>query len=273
VTISDESLTRCISEVRRAIGDESHRIIKTVPRRGYMMDIVICTDDIAMVGPHQTTKASVGTDLAPPLSLPGRPSIAVLPFSNLSGDLDQEYFADGIVDDIITELSRFRGLFVIARNSSFQYKGKATDIRQVGSDLGVRYVLEGSVRRARDRVRVAAQLIDAESGAHLWAEKYDRDNTDIFALQDGITGSVVAAIEREILASEGRRAVRKNPANLDAFDCCMRGIWHTAQGTLDDNLNAETWLHRRSPILSAVPQITVMPRIDSHNGASCQQRL
>ena len=141
-------------------------------------------------------------------------------------------------------MSRFQGLFVIARNSSFQYKGKAADVRQVGRDLGVRYVLEGSVRRAGGRVRVAAQLIDAESGGHLWAEKYDHDQANIFALQDEITESVVAAIEPEILTSEGRRAARKSPVNLGAFDCCMRGMWHANQLGPQDSRYAERWLRR-----------------------------
>jgi TolB-like protein len=243
VTVGDQSLTQCISEVRHAIGDESQRIIKTVARRGYLMDVVISTDEMpAVEPPHATAIAEL--DSASPLPLPDRPSIAVLPFSNLGGDPDQEYFADGVVDDIITELSRFQGLFVIARNSSFQYKGNAADVRQVGGDLGVRYVLEGSVRRAGDRVRIAAQLIDAESGGHLWAEKYDHDCADIFALQDGITESVVAAIEPEILASEGRRAARKSPANLGALDCCMRGMWHANQLGPQDNRQAESWLRR-----------------------------
>src|SRR5262245_33754214 len=244
VTVSDESLTQCISEVRHALSDESQRIIKTVPRRGYIMDVAVSADLISVGTPPPVTSASTAVNSASPLPLPDRPSIAVLPFSNLSGDPDQEYFADGVVDDIITELSRFQGLFVIARNSSFQYKGKAADVRQVGGDLGVRYVLEGSVRRAGDRVRVAAQLIDAESGGHVWAEKYDHHNADIFALQDGITESVVAAIEPEILVSEGRRAARKRPANLGAFDCCMRGMWYANQLGLQDNRLAESWLRR-----------------------------
>jgi adenylate cyclase len=180
----------------------------------------------------------------PALKLPDKPSIAVLPFTNLSGDKEQEYFSDGITEDIITELSRFSELFVIARNSSFQYKGQATDVRQVGRELGVRYVLEGSVRWFGDRIRVAAQLIDAESGGHLWAEKYDHDYADIFALQDRITESVVAAIEPEILVGESRRAARKSPVNLGAFDCCMRGVWHSNQLGPQDNKQAEIWLRR-----------------------------
>src|SRR6202042_3986057 len=136
------------------------------------------------------------------LALPDKPSIAVLPFQNMSGDPDQEYFADGMVEDIITALSRFKSLFVIARNSSFTYKGKTIDIKQVGRELGVRYVLEGSVRKAGGRVRITGQLIDSISGAHVWAERFDREITDIFALQDEVTQSVVSAVEPSLRSAE-----------------------------------------------------------------------
>jgi adenylate cyclase len=157
-----------------------------------------------------------------PLPLPDKPSIAVLPFQNMSGDPEQEYFADGMVEDIITALSRFKWLFVIARNSTFTYKGRSVDIRQVGRELGVRYVLEGSVRRASDRVRITAQLIDAETRAHIWADRYDRAVDDIFALQDEITLSTVAAIEPSLRQAEIERAKRKRPENLDAYDLLLR---------------------------------------------------
>src|SRR5450755_3198170 len=143
------------------------------------------------------------------LSLPDKPSIAVLPFQNMSGDPEQEYFADGIVEEITTALSRFKSLFVIARNSSFTYKGKAVDIKQVGRELGVRYVLEGSVRKATNRVRITAQLIDATSGAHVWADRYDRDPSDIFAVQDEITASVAGIIEPALADAEQQRVLRK----------------------------------------------------------------
>ena len=243
VTVSDESLTQCISEVRHALGEESHRFIKTVPRRGYLFDDPISVGAVTAVG-SPLAIAATAEALSPVLPHPDRPSIAVLPFSNMSGDPAQEYFADGIVEDIITELSRFSGLFVIARHSSFQWKGKPVDVRQVGRDLGVRYVLEGSVRRAGDRIRISAQLVDAESGGHFWAEKYDHDYADIFALQDQITESVVAAIEPEILVGEGKRAMRKSPTNLDAFDCCMRGLWHFYQLGPDESQQAESLLRR-----------------------------
>ncbi|UWU81458.1 transcriptional regulator [Bradyrhizobium huanghuaihaiense] len=157
-----------------------------------------------------------------PLPLPEKASIAVLPFQNMSGDPEQEYFADGMVEDIITALSRFKWLFVIARNSTFTYKGRSVDIRQVGRELGVRYVLEGSVRRANDRVRITAQLIDAETRAHIWADRYDRAVDDIFALQDEITVSTVAAIEPSLRQAEIERAKRKRPDSLDAYDLVLR---------------------------------------------------
>jgi adenylate cyclase len=170
------------------------------------------------------------------LTLPDKPSIAVLPFVNMSGDPEQEYFADGITEDIITALSRHRWFFVIARNSTFAYKGRPADVRQVARDLGVRYVLEGSVRRAGDRVRVTGQLIEAKTGSHLWAEHYDRRYEDIFAIQDEITESVVGAIEPEMLMGEGLRAIQQTKANPDAFDCCIRGIWYHYQLTREDLL-------------------------------------
>lgn len=163
------------------------------------------------------------------LPLPSKPSIAVLPFDNMSGDPEQEYFSDGIAEDIITGLASFRDLFVIARNSSFTYKGSAVDIKQVGRELGVRYVLEGGVRKAGERVRITAQLIEAASGNHLWAEKFDGDLGDIFDLQDQITASVVGAIRSSVTTAEMERAGRKRPENLDAYEWCMRGWSHEAQ--------------------------------------------
>jgi adenylate cyclase len=158
----------------------------------------------------------------PDLTLPNKPSIAVLPFQNLSGDPEQDYFADGMVDDIITGLSRIKWLFVIARNTTFTYKGRAVDVKQVGCELGVRYVLEGSVRKAADRVRVTGQLIDAETGAHVWAERYDRKADDIFALQDDITLSVVGTIEPSLRLAEIERVKRKRSDSLDAYDLVLQ---------------------------------------------------
>ena len=171
-------------------------------------------------------------------------SIAVLPFDNMSRDQEQEYFSDGITEDIITALSRIRWLTVIARNSSFTYKGKAVDVKQVGREMGVRYVLEGSVRRTGNRVRITAQLIEAETGTHIWAERYDRDLGDIFAVQDEITETIATAIEPEIGAAEMERARRKPPGDLSAWDAYQRGLWHSYRYTAADNATAKDFLER-----------------------------
>ena len=159
-----------------------------------------------------------------PLPLPDKPSIAVLPFQNMCGDPEQEYFADGMVEEIITALSRFKWLFVIARNSSFTFKGKAVDIKEVGRRLGVRYVLEGSVRKASGKVRITGQLIDAVTGAHIWADRFERDLTDIFALQDEVTVAVVSAIQPKLLQTEIAMATRRRPENLTAYDFYLRAM-------------------------------------------------
>jgi adenylate cyclase len=172
---------------------------------------------------------------APSLPLPDKPSIAVLPFQNMSGDPEQEYFADGMVEEIITALSRIRWLFVIARNSSFTYKGQAVDVKQVGRELGVRYVLEGSVRKGGNRVRLTAQLIDAISGTHVWADRYDRDLGDIFAVQDEITASVAGVIEPALAEAEQQRVLRKPPESLDAWEAYQRGLWHFNKYAPEDN--------------------------------------
>lgn len=181
-----------------------------------------------------------------PPTLPDKPSIAVLPFNNMSGDSEQEYFADGISEDIITALAKWRWLFVIARNTSFTYKGRAFDIKQIGRDLGVRYVLEGSVRKTGGRVRINAQLIEASTGAHIWSERYDRDLADAFGVQDEITENVVGAIEPQLLQVERQRAVRQSRENLDAWDHYARGLWRFYQFNADDLTFAER--HMRSAI-------------------------
>jgi adenylate cyclase len=185
-----------------------------------------------------------GKASASELARPDRPSIAVLPFQNMSGDAEQEYFADGMVEDIITGLSRFKWLFVIARNSTFAYKGRSVDIKQIGRELGVRYVLEGSVRKAAGRVRITTQLIDAETGAHVWAERYDRPMDDIFALQDEITLSTVAAIEPSVRRAEIERAKRKRPENLDAYDLVLRATPFADTGMPDGASAALPFLER-----------------------------
>jgi adenylate cyclase len=178
------------------------------------------------------------------LKLPDKPSIAVLPFQNMSGDPEQEYFADGLVEDITTGLSRFKWLFVIARNSTFAYKGRPIDIKQVGRELGVRYVLEGSVRKAAGQVRITAQLIETEERTHIWVERYDRAISDIFALQDEITTSTVAAIEPSLRQAEIERAKRKRPENLDAYDLVLRAMSFSNSGMPDGASQAMPLLER-----------------------------
>ncbi len=214
-------MTTRINAARYAIGDtgKAQRLIKTVPRKG-----------IRFVGTVREEEATgslgcgrqLATADAPPSRLPDKPSIAVLAFTNMSGDPGQEYFSDGITEDIITELSRFSELFVIARNSSFQYKGRSPDIRQVGRELGVRYVLEGSIRRAGDRVRISAQLIDAVTGAHRWAERYDRELKDVFAVQDEVSRTIVAILVAHVNKAEAERTLLKPPATWQAYDFFMR---------------------------------------------------
>jgi TolB-like protein/tetratricopeptide (TPR) repeat protein len=217
--VSDATLSSRINAVRSALNDsgEQQRLIRTIMRKGIRF-VGAVREECGTEVPVTAEKPSHG------LRLPDRPSIAVLPFDNMSGDPEQDYFADGMVEDIITGLSRIKWLFVIARNSSFTYKGRAVDVTQVGRDLGVRYVLEGSVRKAANRVRITGQLIDAEDGSHLWAERYDRDLTDVFSLQDEITVSVVAAIEPSVRRAEIERVKRKRPDNVDAYDLLLRAM-------------------------------------------------
>ena len=216
LAVADNNLTVQIAALRRVLAEaaDAESWIETLPRRGYRY-----------VGPAVATNvpmqpATVRAASAP--TLPDKPSVAVLPFSNLSGDPEQEYFADGMVDDIITGLARIKWLFVIARNSTFTYKGRAVDVKQVGRELGVRYVLEGSVRKAGGSVRVTGQMIDASTGAHVWAERYDRSSEDIFALQDEIALSAVGAIAPSVRRAEIDRVKRKRPDSLDAYDLVLR---------------------------------------------------
>jgi len=206
------------------IGEQNLKNI-TRPVRVYRVRIATAED----------TSKVTPTESGPVLSLPDKPSIAVLPFENMSGEPEQEYFADGIAEDVITALSRYPSLFVIARNSSFTYKGRAINVTQVGRDLGVRYVLEGSLRKSNDRIRVTAQLVEAETGKHIWAERYDRELADIFVVQDEITDAVTIAIAPAIAGAEQRRAVRKPPRNLDAWGAYQRGLWHLCKFGAEDN--------------------------------------
>ena len=214
--VSDAAITTRLNATRGVIGDsgEEQRLIKTLPRKGFRF--------IGVVQELDGLEAAAESP-QPALPLPDRPSIAVLPFQNMSGDFNQDYFADGVVDDIITALSRFKFLFVIARNSSFTYKGRAVDIKQVGRELGVRYILEGSVRKVAERVRIAGQLIDASTGAHVWADRFEGDLGDVFALQDEITTNVIAAIRPKLLEAEIEHAVRR-PNDLSAYDLYLRAM-------------------------------------------------
>ncbi len=218
--VTDAALTTRLNAARTAIGDsgEEQRLIKTLPRKGFRF-----VGEVAQ-GPEGAAAADNPAESPrPALTLPDKPSIAILPFTNLSSDPDQDYFADGMVDEITTALSRFKFLFVIARNSSFTYKGKVVDIKQVGRELGVRYVLEGSVRKAAGKVRIIGQLIDAATGMHLWADRFEGDLSDIFALQDRMTESVVSAIAPKMFQIEIDLAARR-PNNLSAYDLCLRAL-------------------------------------------------
>ena len=232
--VSESTLTSHINAVRKAIGDsgEEQRLIRTVARKGFRFvgDVTESQSSDGLGSPKAEPAASNETS-APALVLPDSPSIAALPFQNWSGDPEQDYFADGVVEDIITALSRIRWLFVIARNSSFTYKGRAVDVKQVGRELGVRYVLEGSVRKAANRVRITGQLIDATTGGHLWADRFEGTLDDIFELQDQVTASVVGAIAPELERAEIGRAKRKPTESLDAYDYYLRGMANVHQGT------------------------------------------
>ena len=179
-----------------------------------------------------------------PLALPDKPSLAVLPFTNMSGDPEQEFVSDGIAEDVISALSHYPSLFVIARNSTFTYKGRAVDVKQVGRELGVRYVLEGGVRKAGNRIRVTAQLIEAETGNHVWANRYDRDLADIFAVQDEITHALTTALTPAIADAELRRAIRKPPESLDAWAAYQRGLWHLSKANSEDDTIAQNFFRQ-----------------------------
>jgi TolB-like protein/Flp pilus assembly protein TadD len=235
--VSDAALTTRINAARSVIGDsgEDQRLIRTLPRRGFRF--------VGAVQEAQSPLNGAVTDIRveqpkPDLPLPDRPSIAVLPFTNLSSDPEQEYFADGMVEDIITGLSRSKSLFVIARQSSFAYKGKVVDVRQVGRELGVRYVLEGSVRKSGNRVRITGQLIDATTGTHLWADRFDSQLDDVFDLQDQVTGSVIGALFPQLERAEIERAKRKPTESLQAYDYYLRALSSFYQFTREQNIEA-----------------------------------
>ena len=234
--VSESTLASHINAVRKAIGDsgQEQRLIRTVARKGFRF--IGDVKEAPTADGSGCLKAELGASdavarQAQALVLPGRPSIAALPFVNLSGDPQQDYFADGVVEDIIAALSRIRWLFVIARNSSFTYKGQVVDVKQVGRELGVRYVLEGSVRKAANRVRITGQLIDAMTGAHLWADRFEGTLENIFELQDEMSESVVGAIAPRLERAEIERAKRKPTGSLDAYDYYLRGRANLNRGT------------------------------------------
>jgi TolB-like protein len=236
--VSESTITSHINAVRKAVGDtgEEQRLIRTVARKGFRFVGEVKVGEIGdarLRGTSGVDEHTSDESREPPsaLVLPDKPSITVLPFHNLSGDPEQEYFADGVVEDIIAALSRMRWLFVIARNSSFTYKGRAVDVKEVGRELGVRYVLEGSVRKTGNKVRITGQLIDVTTGTHLWAERFEGALDDIFELQDQIAESVVGAIAPQLERAEIERAKRKPTESLDAYDYYLRGMAKLHSGT------------------------------------------
>ncbi|MBX9647610.1 MAG: winged helix-turn-helix domain-containing tetratricopeptide repeat protein [Xanthobacteraceae bacterium] len=242
--VSDSTLDSRVNAARNAVGDngKEQKLIRTIPRKG--LRFVGTVNGHSDGEPPGTAAPAGGEQQQPALSLPDRPTIAVLPFDNMSGDQEQEYFSDGISEDIITALSKSRWFFVIARNSSFTYKGKPVHMTRVAAELGVRYVVEGSVRKSGDRVRITAQLNDTATGSHIWAEHYDRDLTDVFAVQDEITDAIVTAIEPQIYAAENFRSRRKPPNSVDAWDLVIRALSHHWRVTRTDSAAARALLER-----------------------------
>src|SRR5712675_511222 len=243
--VSESTLTSRINAARNAVGNSGRRqlLIRTIPRKGLRFIGAVHTQ-VGDNTPTQATDPPLDDVSRPALLLPDRPAIAVLLFTNKNGDPEQEYFSDGIRENIIPALSKLRWFFVIARNSSFIYKGKAVHMKQVAEELGVGYVVEGSVRKSGDRVRITAQLNDVSTGSHIWAERYDRDLADVFAVQDEITESIVAAIEPQLYAAENFRARRKPPGSLDAWDLVMRALSHYWRVTRQDNVVAQALLEK-----------------------------
>ncbi len=262
--VSESTLTSRINAARTAVGDsgKDQAVIRTIARKGFRFVGELTTPSgalasrTALSGALAPQSATELPQLEAPPAVPSveplrahqppldRPAIAVLPFVNISGESSQEYFSEGISEDIITALSKLRWFYVVARNSSFSYKGKAMHLRQIGEELGVGYVVEGSVRKDGDQVRITAQLNDVVTGSHLWAERYDRNLADVFAVQDEITQAVVAAIEPQLYAAEDFRARRKTPDNMAAWDLVMRALQHYWRVTRQDNLAAQALLEK-----------------------------
>ncbi len=255
--VSESTLTSRINAARKAVGDsgKDQIMIRTIARKGFRF--------VGDVQPKAANGSEAHRDVPQPpapaaepqhrhLPVLDRTAIAVLPFANLSGEPEQEYFSEGISEDIITALSKLRWFYVIARNSSFIYRGKSVHHKQIGEELGVGYLVEGSVRKDGNHVRIAAQLVDVTTGSHLWAERYDRDLADVFAVQDEITQAVVAAIEPQLYAAEDFRARRKTPDNMDAWDLVMRALSHYWRVTRQDNLVAQALLGKGDQRRSAL---------------------
>jgi TolB-like protein/Tfp pilus assembly protein PilF len=243
--VSDTTLTSRVYAARKAVGDSGRNqmLIRTVTRKGLRFVGEVCTQSSR----DEPTAASPPDDVALPCAaslFPGRPAIAVLPFTNMSDDPEQEYFADGISEDVITALSKLRWFFVIARNSSFFYKRKPVHIKQVAEELGVDYVVEGSVRKAGDHVRITAQLNDVATGSHIWTERYDRDLADVFTVQDEITEAIVGSIEPQLYAAENCHAQQKPPESMDAWELVMRALSHYWRVTREDSVLAQALLEK-----------------------------
>jgi TolB-like protein/Flp pilus assembly protein TadD len=233
ICISQTVFNHARDKVNFEVEEAGEQILKNIPRPVHVYRIIIGSGQRTVLPKSEVV-----------LALPDKPSVAVLPLTNMSGDPEQEFVSDGIAEDVITALSRYPSLFVIARNSSFTYKGRAVDVRQVGRELGVRYVLEGSVRKAGNRIRVTAQLIEAATSNHVWAERYDRDLADVFAVQDELTEALTIALAPAIADAELRRAMRKPPDSLDAWAAYQRGLWHLSKATADDDGAAERFFRQ-----------------------------
>jgi TolB-like protein/Tfp pilus assembly protein PilF len=227
VVVTEDSITQCIMEVRRALGEQGAKILKTVPRRGYLLEAKVTRSAAPPAAPWAEHHAAVAVfEGRPAPALPNWPSLVVLPFANLSGEAEQDYFADGMTEELTTALTQIRWFFVIARNSAFTYKGRTVDLRQVGRELGVRYVLQGSVRKAGSRVRIAAQLAEARTAHNLWVERFDGTMENIFELQDRVAEAVAGAIEPNLKAAEIGHSAAKPTESLDAYDLYLRALPH-----------------------------------------------
>jgi TolB-like protein len=244
--VEESNLSVQIAALRKQLGPtaDGGEWISTVPRVGYRLVGVLTEEPAAKVAEPQASSAERER----------RPAIAVLPFANQSGDKEQEYLADGITEDTITALTRFRWFFVIARNSSFAYKGKSLDAKQIAQELGVQYLLEGSVRKSAQQIRISAQLIDAASGKHIWAERYDLELTEVFAVQDAIAERVAGAIEPELLRTEGAQAAARHTGNITAWDVVRRGTWHFHQVTRENHLKARDFFRQACKLDPELPE-------------------